>query len=59
MASHYGRDRIGGRDVVIRGRSGTGRFIDGFDFLGQPGRIRRDRETPTHDSMVAEPHDKQ
>ncbi len=55
VPSHDGRDRVGGRDVVIRRVRSIGGLVDRLDFLGQQGRIGRDCETPTHDSMVAEP----
>ena len=42
----------GGRHVVVGRRRrwrGTGGLVDRLDFLGQQGRIRRDRKTSTHD----------
>src|SRR5262249_6516622 len=61
VPGYDGRDGRGGGDVVIRRiRSALGsirRLVDGLDFLGQQGRIRRDCEPPAHHSMVAEEHD--
>ena len=61
VPTDHGGDGRGGRHVVVRAgrRLRRASLVDRLDLLGQRRWIRRDRESSTHDSMVAEPTDKQ